>query len=241
MPILPPERRSSLDKKRIHDLEEQVKLIPLLQMQIQSLKEERKQLTIQLENSRAPSSTSSSSNTQTHFQIHRVSPVSLHSMKMPQNSIPKRTIGVNTCLILRRDVGTSSEKKSTTNSISMTDFRLPCDTNDRIYTEKDLMKTVELVHSKMRKTMASVGVQHDEVKKVTKSVGSETKIELKSVSCNTEEPHLVTVTTGKVSIAPETREASPGPSLSLKDLSKSPVTRNSSTQTTQGELKSEID
>lgn len=233
MPISPPERRSSLDKKRIRDLEEQVKLIPLLQMQIQSLKDERKQLILQVENSRAPSTTSSSSNTQAHFQVQRVSPVSLQSMKLPQNSIPKRTIGTNTNMILHRDVGISSEKTSTVNASTLTDFRLPCDGHDRLYSEKDLMKTVELVHSKMRKSMTSIGVQHDEIK-VTRNVGVETKVESKSVSCNTNEPHLMAVSTGSVSIAPMEREASPTPSLSLRDMSKPPVTRNSTTQTQQG-------
>lgn len=97
------------------------------------------------------------------------------------------------------------------------------------------MKTVELVHSKMRKSMASIGVQHDEVK-VTRNVGSGTKIEVRSEGCNTEEPQLMTVSTGVIDIAPFEKETSPTPSLSLKDMSKPPVTRNSCTQTSQGEI-----
>lgn len=236
MPISPPERTTSLDKKRIHDLEEQVKLLPLLQMQIQSLKDERRQLLVQLENSRAPSSTSSSSTTPQQFQVHRVSPVSLHSMKLPQ-SAQKRTVGTNTNVILRRDVGISSEKSKFVNSATLTDFRLPCDGHDRLYSEKDLMKTVELVHAKMRKEMNSVGVQYDEAKKVTKNVATETKIAMQNVASNTEEPQLMSVSMGGVSIAAESREVSPGPALSLKDLNKLPVVRSSATQTTQGEEK----
>jgi hypothetical protein len=155
-------------------------------------------------------------------------------MKLPQNSTPKRTVGTNTNFVLRRDVGTVIEKPTFVNSSTITDFKLSCDGNDRLYSEKDLKKTVELVHSKMRKTMTSVGVQFDEEKATTRSVGVETKIHTESVGCSTDEPKLMVASTGNISIAPSERESSPSPSLSLKDMSKLPITRSSTTQTMQG-------
>lgn len=236
--LLPP--AESLYKKRIFDLEEQTKLIPLLQMQIQSLKDEQKQLVMQLEASRAPSSSSSSSPGQqhTHFQIHRVSPVSLSSMKLNTNVLTKRNVGTNTAVVYQRDIGIMSEKKTFSNAGTLTEFRLPCDGDGgRIYSEKDLKKTVELVHSKMRKAMVSVGIQHVE-QKMLRDVGVGAEIHVRNASCVTDEPHLVITATKSINIEaqPTIDESvsSSTSSLSLKDMSKLPITRNNTTQTTQG-------
>lgn len=133
------------------------------------------------------------------------------------------------------------EKQTFVNSSTITDFKLSCDGNDRIYSEKDLKKTVELVHAKMRRAMTSVGVQYDEEKPTMRSVGVETKIYTESVGCSTDEPKLMVATTGNISIDPSSREVSPAPSLSLKDMSKLPTTRCNATQTTQGKLLSFFD
>ncbi|XP_070508383.1 KN motif and ankyrin repeat domain-containing protein 2 isoform X2 [Chironomus tepperi] len=245
-------------KKRIFDLEEQTKLIPLLQMQIESLKDEQKQLVLQLEASRAPSSSSSSSPAQqTHFQIHRVSPVSLNSMKLNTNVLTKRNVGTNTAMVLSRDVGIMSDKKTFSNAATITDFRLACDGDGgRLYSEKDLKKTVELVHSKMRKAMVSVGVQHVDNKtlrdagvqhvenKPSRDVGVGTKIHVTNASSSTDEPHLVMTPTKVINIDAQSAIADPIPStlpsVSLKDLAKPPVTRHNTTQTTQGAVQHQM-
>lgn len=128
------------------------------------------------------------------------------------------------------------EKPNFVSSSTITDFKLSCDGNDRLYSEKDLKKTVELVHSKMRRAMISVGVQYDEEKPTMRSVGVETKIHTESIGCSTDEQKLMISATGNISIDPSSREVSPAPSLSLKDMSKLPITRCNATQTTQGKL-----
>ncbi|KAL7014325.1 hypothetical protein ACKWTF_015862 [Chironomus riparius] len=247
-----PSSTETFYKKRISELEEQIKLMPLLQMQIESLKDEQKQLVMQLEASRAPSSSSSSSPPQqAHFQIHRVSPVSLNSMKLNTNVLTKRTIGTNTVVVYQRDIGVMSEKKTFSNAATITDFRLSCDGDGgRLYSEKDLKKTVELVHSKMRKAMVSVGVQHVEDKtlrdvavqhveiKTSRDVGVGTKIHVTNASSSTDEQHLVMSTTNVINIEAQPAIVEPiisqTPTVSLKDLAKTPTTRHNTTQTTQG-------
>ena len=234
-----PSSTESFYKRRIFDLEEQTKLIPLLQMQIESLKDEQKQLVMQLEASRAPSSSSSSSPPQqTHFQIHRVSPVSLNSMKINTNVLTKRNVGTNTAMVFHRDIGVMSEKKTFSNAATITDFRLSCDGDGgRLYSEKDLKKTVELVHSKMRKSMVSIGIQHVE-SKALRDVGVGTKIHVSNASSSTDEQHLVMTPTKVINIEAQPAIVDPVtsniPSVSLKDLVKPPVTRHNTTQTTQG-------
>lgn len=148
--------------KRIRDLEEQAKLIPLLQLQIQALRDERLQLQSQLE-SRASSASSSSPHPQPVFQAQRVSPVSLNAIKIAP-IVPKRSnrsTGTNTSLVLRRDVGCSPEVAAkTTQRGTSTDFALKVEGDGgRLYTEKDLKKAIEMAHAKMRKSTASVGIQ----------------------------------------------------------------------------------
>lgn len=84
--------------------------------------------------------------------------------------------------------------------------------------------------------MISIGVQFDEIKATTRSVGVETKIHTESVGCSTDEPKLMVASTGNISIEPSEKEVVSGSSLSLKDMSKVPITRCSGTQTTQGEF-----
>jgi hypothetical protein len=151
---------------KIRDLEEQTKLIPLLQMQIQALKDERVHLQAQLE-SRSSSTTSSSPHPHPVFQAHRVSPVSLNAMKISPNVMPKRTTGTNTNAVYSRDVGCSPDvpvrmiQKGTS-----TEFVLKTEGDGgRLYTERDLKKAIEMAHAKMRKTSVTVGTQFGEVEK----------------------------------------------------------------------------
>lgn len=154
---------------RIRDLEEQAKLIPLLQMQIQALRDERRQLLSQLE-SRASSVCSSSPapHPQPVFQAHRVSPVSLNAVKIAPSIIsPKRTTGTNTKSVLLRDVGCSPESiAKTIHRASSTDFVMKVvGEGGRLYTERDLKKAIEMAHAKMRKATSSVGTQIGEAEK----------------------------------------------------------------------------
>lgn len=152
---------------RIRDLEEQTKLIPLLQMQIQALRDERKQLQLQLE-SRASSVSSSSPHPQPVFQAQRVSPVSLNAVKIsPSIVAPKRTTGTNTKSVLHRDVGCSPETVAkTVSKASSTEFVMKvAGEGGRLYTEKDLKKAIEMAHAKMRKATATIGTQFGEVDK----------------------------------------------------------------------------
>ena len=153
-------------QRKIQDLEEQTKLIPLLQMQIQSLREERKHLQMQLQTrieSRASSTSSSSPHPQPVFQAQRVSPVSLSAIKvapMPPKRA-NRSTGTNTNILLHRDVGCSPEMvTSLVHKGVHTDFILKTDGDGgRLYTERDLKKAIEMAHAKMRKATATVGVQ----------------------------------------------------------------------------------
>jgi hypothetical protein len=157
----------------MQDLEEQAKLIPLLQIQIQALRDERKHLQVQLTRSVAesrPSSVSSSSpNSQPVFQAQRVSPVSLNAIKLapipPKRS--NRTTGTNTNVVLHRDVGCSpadAERKMLQKGVS-TEFMMKIEGDGgRLYTEKDLKKAIEMAHAKMRKTSVTIGTQFGESK-----------------------------------------------------------------------------
>lgn len=150
---------------KIRDLEEQTKLIPLLQLQIQALRDERQHLQSQIE-SRSSSTSSSSPHPQPVFQAQRVSPVCLNAMKIPP-TVPKRSnrsTGTNTNLLLKRDVGCSPEvlAKTVQRGVS-TDFTLKIEGDGgRLYTERDLKKAIEMAHAKMRKATASIGVQATE-------------------------------------------------------------------------------
>lgn len=160
--MLDSQHGSEAHLKRIRDLEEQAKLIPLLQLQIQALRDERLQLQSHLE-SRASSASSSSPHPQPVFQAQRVSPVSLNAIKIAP-TVPKRSnrsTGTNTSLVLRRDVGCSPEVAAkTTQRGTSTDFAMKVEGDGgRLYTEKDLKKAIEMAHAKMRKSTASVGIQ----------------------------------------------------------------------------------
>lgn len=147
-------------QRRIRDLDEQSKLIPLLQMQIQALRDERQQLQSQLE-SRASSTPSSSPQHQPVFQAQRVSPVSLNALKIAPAVIPKRTTGTNTNAVLRRDVGCSSDAvgKMIQRGTS-TDFAMKIEGDGgRLYSERDLKRAIEMAHAKMRKATTTVGTQ----------------------------------------------------------------------------------
>lgn len=152
-------------RNKIRDLEEQAKLIPLLQIQIQTLRDERQHLQSQLE-SRSSSTSSSSPHLQPVFQAQRISPVCLNAIKAP--TVPKRSnrsTGTNTNLVLHREVGCSPEiaAKTVQRGVS-TDFILKIEGDGgRLYTEKDLKKAIEMAHAKMRKTTASIGVQATEI------------------------------------------------------------------------------
>lgn len=149
-------------KHRIRDLEEQTKLIPLLQIQIQALRDERHQLQSLLESRASSSSSASSPHHQPVFQAHRVSPVSLNSYKIPPVAVPKRNVGVNTTSVLYRDVGCSPpdvSAKTSQRGVS-TDLVMKIEGDGgRFYTERDLKKAIEMAHAKMRKTSATVGTQ----------------------------------------------------------------------------------
>lgn len=154
-------------QRQIRDLEEQAKLIPLLQIQIQALRDERQHLQSQLET--RPSSTSSSSPhplPQPVFYAQRVSPVSLTSMKIAP-VVPKRSnrsTGTNTSVTLFRDVGCSPDVacKAVHKGMS-TDLTMKVEGDGgRLYTERDLKKAIEMAHAKMRKSTATIGTQSNE-------------------------------------------------------------------------------
>lgn len=147
-------------RRKIRDLEEQTKLIPLLQLQVQALKEEKQNLQSQLE---SRSSSSSSPNPQPVFQAQRVSPVCLNAMKVAP-VVPKRSnrsTGTNTNLVLKREVGCSPEVAAKTNHRGVsTDFVLKIEGDGgRLYTEGDLKMAIEMARAKMRKATVSIGVQ----------------------------------------------------------------------------------
>lgn len=137
-------------RNKIRDLEEQAKLIPLLQIQIQTLRDERQHLQSQLE-SRSSSTSSSSPHLQPVFQAQRISPVCLNAIKAP--TVPKRSnrsTGTNTNLVLHREVGCSPEiaAKTVQRGVS-TDFILKIEGDGgRLYTEKDLKKAIEMAHAR---------------------------------------------------------------------------------------------
>lgn len=128
-------------QRRISDLEEQTKLIPLLQIQIQALQEERHHLQSLLE-SRAASTSSSSPHHQPVFQAHRVSPVSLSSYKIPAVAIAKRSVGTSTSLVLRRDVGCSPAEASskTIQKGTSTDLVMKVEGMAADFTLKEILK-----------------------------------------------------------------------------------------------------
>lgn len=137
-------------------------MIPLLQLQIQALRNERLQLQSQLD-SRASSTSSSSPHPQPVFQAHRFSPVSLTAIKVAPiaHKRTNRSTGTNTKLILHRDVGCSTETViATTQKGTSTDFFLKVEGDGgRLYTETDLKKSIEMAHAKIRKTTVTVAIQ----------------------------------------------------------------------------------
>lgn len=245
---------------KIRDLEEQTKLIPLLQLQIQALREERINLQSQLE-SRASSTSSSSPHPHPVFQAHRVSPVSLNAMKIAPNVMPKRSTGTNTNAVLRRDVGCSPDTpmKMIQRGTS-TEFVLKTEGDGgRLYTERDLKKAIEMAHAKMRKTSVTIGTQFGgiEIPKWEKRANSKLKDLtfcvnfrpkmcsvaigtsaplMRNAACGTEEQSLMMTTIKGITISPSTVPnqqlvEAPVSSLSLKDMSKLPIVRTSATQT----------
>lgn len=245
-------------QKRINDLEEQSKLIPLLQLQIQALRDERQNLQQQLREIDFSKSSSSSSSSPPHpqqpqmFQAHRVSPINLAPIKSSLKSTLKAA-GTNTNLVLHRDVGTSplSDAAKVHNRSVSTDFILPHDSPDggRLYTERDLKKAIEMAHARIRKATITVGTQMEAIIQRSISVGSmqvsqrecatETEeILTKHVACETNEPHLMmTLTPVKaIDILPSipVPVTAVGQTISLKDITATqPIktTRSTSSQT----------
>lgn len=146
----------------VEDLEEKTKLIPLLQLQVQKLKNERDHLQRMLEKI-STSQQFQKQNVPTAFQPQRVSPVSLNSLKIA-NTISKRTVSTNTTTTVWRDVGCSpAPLLKTTNQGIMTDLSLKIDDENsgKLYTEKDLLGEIEKDRLKLKKITKSVGVQSE--------------------------------------------------------------------------------
>ena len=164
----------------MRDLEEQVKLIPLLQMQLQSMKEDRRQIQLQLKAEEIKSSNSSlSSSQQQIFQPQRVSPVSLTSLNKNIRSL--KNTGTSTSPVLSRDVGCLAQvlPLKLRSQATSTDLVLPVTSthsiNERLYTEQEVKKSIELALYKYKKDKlahtASVGTQNS---KSYRNVGTET-------------------------------------------------------------------
>jgi hypothetical protein len=172
--------------KRMRDLEDQVKMIPILQEQLQSLKEERRQLQLQLKSEELKSSSSSSNSPspqqsqqnqgQQIFQPYRVSPVSLNSLeKHIKLTKQQKTVGTSTAQILKRDVGCSPISTSvpqappkTLRSVSCaTDLTVPINlknpTSDHLYREIEMKKSIEMALIKYKReklnNMVTIGTQ----------------------------------------------------------------------------------
>ena len=156
--------------RRLREQEEQLKMIPLLQLQIQTLRDERHQLQLQLK-----STSVSPQHAPPHmFQPCRISPVSLNSLDKHIKTIvrnPVKSIGTSTVNVLHRDVGCSPTvqptlpvKKFKTTSVA-TDFILPVSRSchDQLYTESDIQKAIEMSQLKMKRErmsqLVSVGTQ----------------------------------------------------------------------------------
>lgn len=147
---------------QIEDLEEKTKLIPLLQLQVQKMKSERDHFQQMLEKV-STCQQAQKQNISAAFQPQRISPVALNPFKFT-NSISKRTVGTNTAVTSRREVGCSPVSSFTkTNRSIMTDLSLEFshEYSDKLYTEKDLRGEIEKDRSKMRKITTSVAVQSD--------------------------------------------------------------------------------
>lgn len=162
-------------QRRLRELEEQTKMIPLLQLQIQTLREERHTLQLQLKADERKSSSVSPPQPPPHmFQPCRISPVSLNSLDKHIKTIvrnPVKSIGTSTVNVLHRDVGCSPTqqpalpvKQFKTIAIA-TDFILPVSrsVNDQLYTESDIQKAIEMSQLKMKRErmtqLVSVGTQ----------------------------------------------------------------------------------
>lgn len=174
--------------KRMRDLEEQVKLIPLLQMQLQGMKEDRRQLQLQLKAEEIKSTSSSLSSSQPQiFQPQRVSPVSLTSLNKHIRCL--KNTGTSTSPVLRRDVGCSpivqvSPAKLRCQATS-TDLILPVTSthsiNERLYTEQEVKKSIELALYKYKKDKlahtASTGTQ---ISKSYRNVGTDSIVPIET-------------------------------------------------------------
>lgn len=144
----------SLEKMRA--LEEQVKLIPVLHEQIQRLKDERRALQTQLEAKAASPSTGQI------FQPYRVSPVSLGSLdKHLKIAKQQKTTGTNTVQTLTRDVGCAAPAIARMDKITATE--LSTGPSERLFTEADIKRSIELALLKYRRerlsNTSSVGTQ----------------------------------------------------------------------------------
>lgn len=161
--------------RRLRELEEETKMIPLLQLQIHTLREERHALQLQLKSYEQNSSSVSPPQPPPHmFQPCRISPVSLNSLDKHIKTIvrnPVKSIGTSTVNALHRDVGCSPTlqsafpvKKFKTIAVA-TDFILPVSrsVNDQLYTESDIQKAIEMSQSKIKRErmsqLVSVGTQ----------------------------------------------------------------------------------
>lgn len=148
----------------VEDLEERIKLIPLLQLQVDKLKLERDQLrqTLEEKKSNAQVQKQNSQNVQLAFQPQRISPVSLN----PLNITPKkilRTVSTNTAQITLRDTGVSPMQPTKVNRAVVTDCSVEVSkkNTDRLYTEKDLEEKINSDRLKSKKVTCSIGVQYD--------------------------------------------------------------------------------
>lgn len=160
-------------QRRLRDLEEQTKMIPMLQLQIQTLREERHALQLQLKTDERKS-VSPPQPPPHMFQPCRISPVSLNSLDKHIKTIvrnPVKSIGTSTVNVLHRDVGCSPTqqpvvpvKKFKTIAIA-TDFILPVSrsVHDQLYTESDIQKAIEMSQLKMKRErmsqLVNVGTQ----------------------------------------------------------------------------------
>lgn len=156
-------------QRRVRDLEEQMKVIPMLQLQIQTLREERHALQLKLKGDERKSVSPPHM-----FQPCRISPVSLNSLDKHIKTIvrsPVKSIGTSTVNVLHRDVGCSPKQQPTLpvkkfkTIACATDFVLPVSRSlhDQLYTESDIQKAIEMSQLKMKRErmaqLVNVGTQ----------------------------------------------------------------------------------
>ncbi len=157
--------------QRMRDLEEQVKMIPGLLEQVRDLKEERRNLQVQLKSDKSPSPQSQGSQNSQIFQPYRVSPVSLGNLeKHIKINKQSKTVGTSTNQTLKRDVGCSPitipvPLKTLHSVSSATDLSVPINNNhsNHLYREFEVKKSIELALIKYKRekmnNMVTVGTQ----------------------------------------------------------------------------------